>query len=127
MKINKIETLPKCDFCGKDAKYDAPTSHGGSWANMCQGCFDSNKSLNAEAVGTQFEQRTPAKPKEDGKILIGIEPSDTGYMEDVYAMDANRQISCPECEEVKEVEPDAEYVYTCEGCGSKVQVPAGIM
>lgn len=26
--------LPKCDFCGKDARYDGKTEMG-PWANMC--------------------------------------------------------------------------------------------
>ena len=27
-KIKEMTTLPKCDFCGADAKYDAPTLRG---------------------------------------------------------------------------------------------------
>ena len=33
-----VEVLPKCDFCGKEAKYDGKTDMG-AWANMCLPCF----------------------------------------------------------------------------------------
>lgn len=29
---------PKCDFCGKEAKYDGKV-RGGGWAYMCEHCF----------------------------------------------------------------------------------------
>lgn len=35
----KVVNLPNCDFCGEVANYDARTRVG-SWANMCQLCFD---------------------------------------------------------------------------------------
>jgi len=34
----EVSQLPKCDFCGKVAKYDGRTKHG-PWANMCLICF----------------------------------------------------------------------------------------
>jgi len=34
-----VERLPKCDFCGKIARYDGRTKHGGHWAYMCESCF----------------------------------------------------------------------------------------
>jgi len=33
-----VERLPKCDFCGKIARYNGRTKDG-RWANMCEGCF----------------------------------------------------------------------------------------
>jgi len=37
-----VERLPKCDFCGKVARYDAKIKGGEArygWAYMCEGCF----------------------------------------------------------------------------------------
>ncbi len=34
----KVESLPSCDFCGKQAEYDAATKFG-PWANMCESDF----------------------------------------------------------------------------------------
>jgi len=34
-----VERLPKCDFCGRIARYDGRTKHHGCWAYMCEGCF----------------------------------------------------------------------------------------
>lgn len=31
----KVAELPKCDFCGQPAKYDAATKQG-AWAFMCE-------------------------------------------------------------------------------------------
>lgn len=31
----RVERLPKCDFCGNRAAYDAKTKQG-PWANMCE-------------------------------------------------------------------------------------------
>jgi len=33
----EVFNIPKCQFCDKDAEYDASTSFGGSWAYMCKG------------------------------------------------------------------------------------------
>jgi len=33
-----VERLPKCDFCGRIARYDGRTKDG-RWAYMCEGCF----------------------------------------------------------------------------------------
>lgn len=34
----KVSVIPSCDFCTKDARYDAATNFG-PWANMCQSHF----------------------------------------------------------------------------------------
>ena len=34
----EVSSLPKCDFCLADAKYDAKTTLG-PWANMCETHF----------------------------------------------------------------------------------------
>ena len=37
-KIVEITESVKCDFCDKEAKYDARTI-AGPWANLCENCF----------------------------------------------------------------------------------------
>ena len=34
----EMDVLPKCDFCGAQARYDGKTIHG-AWGYMCLGCF----------------------------------------------------------------------------------------
>lgn len=37
-----VERLPKCDFCGRIARYDGKVKGGEDrygWAYMCEGCF----------------------------------------------------------------------------------------
>ncbi len=117
MKTKKIETLPSCNFCKNDAVYDAPTVHGSKWAYMCKDCMCVHGGANALVVGFKFEQRTPAEPKKDSEILMG----EDGDLEE--AMFGDRYVTCPECGDERHVEPDAGYVYTCDGCGSKVKCP----
>lgn len=115
-----VDTLPKCDFCEADAAYDAPTLSG-SWANMCFKCAK-DKGGNV-AIGTHFQKRVPTNKKPVKETILGIESSDPEYWEDVLMDVMNREIECPTCGEIKEVEPDATYLYTCDGCGQNIQVP----
>jgi ribosomal protein L37AE/L43A len=39
MKTVKVGKGHECQFCEKEAKYDARTKMG-SWAFLCQSCFD---------------------------------------------------------------------------------------
>ena len=68
---------------------------------------------------TKIVKRVKAEPKPNGdnKILKGILAMD---LEDA-AFDSVLVCECPECGDVRSVEPNAHYVYTCEGCGSKVK------
>jgi ribosomal protein S27E len=59
-------------------------------------------------------------------MLIGKEPTweeDQYYWECIVMDSKLREITCPDCGEVKNVEPDATYTYMCEGCYEKVKVP----
>ena len=117
MKNLRMEVLPKCDFCKKvDAVYDAPTDHG-SWAYMCTECSKSKANPGLLSIGNRIVQHTPAVPKESGKIFLGKEAS---TMEEVV-IDSVRMVECPECAMSRSVEPDADYVFTCDGCGVKVR------
>ena len=117
MRTIHFATLPKCDICQKNkAAYDAPTEHG-SWAYMCEDCYKISANENLKHLGSKLEQRTLAKPKKDDTIHLGVEES---TMQEIV-MDGDRYVACPECGTSKHVEPDASYIFTCEGCGIKVR------
>jgi len=128
MKIKKVTTLPKCDFCDKNAKYDAPTMHGGRWANMCEEhCLEHGKNIS---IGTEFQKRQAVpKTDKDGhkeesfKIVLGTEDTSIEHLESVLFGSEDREIECPQCGDFRTVEPDATYTYVCEGCGVKVKCP----
>lgn len=130
MKKKRVQELPPCDFanlspvaetCSLYAKYDAPTKSG-SWAFMCEAHYKMHAAKGADALGCEFVVGI-AKPK-DSSILRGIEPGleDLEYWEEVL-MNSERFIKCPNCSELKCLEPDAEGIYHCEGCGMRVQCP----
>jgi len=126
MKTKKVAMLPKCDFCDKPAEYDAPTIHGGRWANMCPEHLVAYG--NNTSIGTQFLiRKNKSKAKLSAcKIVNGIEEESVEYWESVTFGSENREIECPECGEMRSVEPDAYYVFICEGCGVKIRCPAGL-
>ena len=62
---------------------------------------------------------------EELKPMLGEEPSwedDQEYWEQVVMRDYFREITCPNCEEIRKVEPDATYIYKC-GCSKMIKVP----
>jgi len=119
MKTKTVAELPKCDFCGKEATFDAPTAMG-PWANMCNVCYGDHGVYSS--IGIQFIQRTPSgenknKPSVMGKCLTSAEDM-------VY--DSIQEIECPECGEVRSLEIDARGTFTCEDCGIKVKIPGNM-
>lgn len=115
MTTRKTDVIKKCQLCGKQPKdvyYDAPTAEG-PWADMCEDCHQKQP---YSQLGTRFELRVKVAGVAD--VLDGIESSD---LEDMLY--DNRDIKCPNCGELRSVEPDAAYTYECEGCNSKVRVP----
>jgi len=132
MKEKRVQSLPNCDFrnlaptgqtCTK-AEYDAPckAGSGSSWAFMCQAHYEMFAQKGADTIGFKLVEGI-AEPKKDGKVIRGIEPGldDLEYWEDALFND--REVKCSGCGELKRVEPDADYVYTCEGCGARVKCP----
>ena len=117
MKTVKITEAKGCDFCEKEAEYDAPTIMD-SWANMCQKCFDKYKGSNYGA-GFKLVVRKPAEKSEDTAVYTAIELTDLG---DIVLSDVDREVECPQCGEVRTVEPDADYEFQCGGCGVKLKV-----
>lgn len=57
-----VETLPKCDFCDKQASYDGATGFGGSWANMCAFHFGEYGLGLGQGIGQKLTTEKP-KPK----------------------------------------------------------------
>ena len=108
MKTKRVKELPKCDFCDNKAEYDAPTTLG-TWANMCSLCFAQKGSI--KSIGIKFIEGI-AEPKSDGKIKIASTV-------DLEA--AERYVRCPECGEERHVEPDADYEFHCENCGTRLK------
>jgi len=118
MNTAKVMSLPKCDICGCEALYDAPTAMG--WANVCEDCareYDANL-----AIGSKFKVLIPIKEKE--RLVIGIEDTSLERLEAITFGVEDREIECPECGDFHTVEQDARYTYSCEGCGVQVKVPA---
>lgn len=109
----RVATLPICNFDNKPAKFDAPTRMG-PWAHMCPECA-SEKGVNVESLGTEFVLGI-AEPK-GGDPVNGILDIDrsmtTGFL----------MITCPECNDEKHLELDADGTYVCDGCGSTVNIP----
>ena len=52
-----VALLPKCDFCGNTAEYDARTSFG-PWANMCEQDF---QQYGPGRLGTGYGQKLIAE------------------------------------------------------------------
>ena len=116
----KVLSIPSCDFCDKPGPYDAPTKYGGTWANMCGGHMLMHTAKNASLIGTKKVLKPDPKPP-TGDVVWGIE---VNSMEEIV-MDGTREIECPECGDLRSVEPDACYKYQCD-CGVSVQVPQGV-
>ena len=119
LKVVKMLTIPKCDFCTELAEYDAPTSVG-PWAYMCSRHYEIEGS---SPIGTKLELKKQLPPVD--KIVLGLEDDSEEYMEEAY-LDGYRSIECPECGDMHDVELDARYAYLCD-CGVKVQVPEGLL
>lgn len=113
----KVMALPKCDFCSERAKYDGKTKNG-QWANMCQKDFDEYGVGLGMGRGQKLVVQQPAKPDGRKGVLIAKLISDLADVVEDGAAD----VECPQCGEIKTVEPDACYTYSCEGCGASVRV-----
>ena len=116
-----VAELPKCDFCGKPATYDAPIHGTGAWAYMCNECLVTQQIQDwQKQMGTEFVLQPETKDK---KIVKAEEPGadDLEYWEPIMLGDKDRVITCPECQETRNAKTDTEYTYVCE-CGLTVKV-----
>ena len=124
-KIKEVTVLPKCDYCGADAKYDAPTLVG-HWAYMCKVCSGHKSTPKAVAMGTEFVLKSQVVKSLDPKKVIGLEPEDYDYWASITMGNGDREIECPTCRTTRTVEPDADYEYLCD-CGATVKVPCPVI
>ena len=126
MKTLQVVTAPMCNFCGKPALYDAPTTMG-SWAYACKECSMIHMDPSSMQIGTKFEIRGISKKKATGDIQPGIEPKedDTKYWAKAIR-DMERIISCPTCSMKRKLEIDADGVFTCEACKQQVSIPVSL-
>ena len=110
MKQTKMSTIPKCDLCGDDASYDAPSKQG-PWGYFCINCYEEHAIIGQ---GTELVLKPPQKPA-TGKFVKGRILTS---MEDMM-MDSVIEVECTNCGEVRNMEPDSSS-YQCE-CGCKVR------
>jgi hypothetical protein len=82
----------------------------GRWGYLCEDCGGKDGPGHTKLVYRP-------KPEQQSKVVDGIEAS---MPEEI--VDGDREIECPECGNYHRVEPDADYTYTCQGCGVRVRV-----
>jgi len=102
MKTVQMAELPKCDICKtQDAKYDTKTVYG-CWGYLCETCY---KRYGREP-STKLEKRVKIAYKTD-KVPVVTVP---------LTVDSIATVNCPHCNEPRSVEPDANYIVTCDSC-----------
>ena len=126
-KIIRVTSIPDCDLCKaeKQGIYDGPVAgYGSSWGNMCQECVDlmsSGDTVDLLAIGGKRELIVKSDSPDPNGIVQGKTVSD---IEAIICGDANFEVECPACGEIRQLEPDAHGTYKCEGCDRKVKIPS---
>jgi len=112
MKQVKMLKLPDCQFCGKVGAYDAKMKNYSSWACFCESCYKAKADKRIPASRLVL---MPPQQEATGKTVKGIILTS---MEDMI-FDSVIEVECPECQEVRTMEPDSTgYLCTC-GCRVK--------
>lgn len=107
--------MPNCDLCkqqGRETKaeYDSKTVFG-PHAYLCpehfrsHGCPPSTKLEKQVKIAAKKTDEVPT-------VSITLEQS----------LESPVYVKCPHCGEERAVEPDANYVVTCESCGNRYEV-----
>ena len=65
-----VDSLPKCDFCESEARYDGKTKLG-PWGNMCEECFP----VYGVGLGTGKGQRLVLRTEQETSSETSEEPS----------------------------------------------------
>lgn len=115
----KQDSGPTCDICKqhgveppKPATYDAPIGGvGGPWAFVCE----DHENLAAIRYGTSL-----AKPEADDPDATPTD--DIKRVSVPLTLDSVVEVKCPTCGLPRRVEPDANYVVTCDECGQEYQL-----
>jgi len=108
----------KCDLCPQEAIWDTPLN-GGSWANVCQSCFDVYGG-NA-VIGSVLQP--PVEKRLDLKSPVPVNGIEVTSVEDLMD-DLDRFIKCPRCSHQTKLEIDADGSYICSGCDSTILMNA---
>jgi len=118
VKEIKMTKIPKCDFCGKPALYDAPTRNG-PWGYMCSGCYADHGTkggLGSKLVvskGLNISEEDKKKKKKT--VMPTMEDMEMAVMDGVWYP------KCPYCGCENGCEPDGESVF-CDDCGEHYEV-----
>jgi Zn finger protein HypA/HybF involved in hydrogenase expression len=112
MRTKSVKVLPRCDFCGAPAKYDAPTKTG-QWAYFCEQCAGRQSTPKHMSIGLEFvlvEEKAIPKP-----VAQSLEAT-------IISFDLDELIvKCPTCGTEYPLEPDAEEG-VCQVCDQMVTV-----
>lgn len=131
-----VEKLPKCDFCPKEAAYDARTKMG-PWAYMCEECFKKygvglgvgrgqklklrSKSFASCVISEAGDKPSAEEVKKAAKTCAtpSVTMTEKDLEEAVY--EGVWYPICPHCGAATGAEPDATFVY-CDACGKRFRI-----
>ena len=85
----------------------------GPWAFLCE----AHEKQFGMGMGTRLEKRVKLDAKKTYEIPTVLVP---------LTLDSLAEVRCPHCGESRSVEPDANYVVTCESCDNKYKVVSQI-
>jgi hypothetical protein len=122
-KMILTKDIPQCNFCPSPALYDAPTSHGGSWAHMCAECAKTHG--GNLSIGCKFKAYEKTGDGIGKEPIMAKEKTSMAYWKRVMD-DGIRQIICPRCNHYHSMEPDAAGKMECHSCGQKLIIPEGL-
>jgi hypothetical protein len=118
--VDSPDDIRPCDICGKKllSYIDGKTADG-PWANMCEACNREYGHPSNPQLATRFTVRskTEASPTKD-VVMNVVELTDP----ETCLFDGSREVQCPNCSEVRTMEPDADCVFECEGCQQKLRI-----
>ena len=107
METVQMDELPKCQFCDEQAQYDSKTVLG-PWAYLCE--------------KHQREYGCSPTTKLEKRVKIAYKTDKVPFVEVPLTLDSVATVHCPHCNEPRRVEPDADYLVTCESCGNRFKL-----
>lgn len=109
----QVHEFPKCDFCGEPAPFDDKTTRG-PWANMCK----KHQRAYGFSIGSERELIVKKAPVKDFKEVPVVQLP--------LSMKSVLTAKCPWCGQKRRVEPDANYLVTCESCEKPYRLRSAI-
>ena len=110
MRTTRMNQLPKCDLCTREASYDSPTSLGGRWAYLCKEHYET---FGIKGIGTKVAEIEKKQVKKPKRIETAAVP---------LTLDSIAEVECPYCGFGRTVEADANYTVECESCDNEYKV-----